>query len=146
MSINDRASWPSPAQNPLIALLKGDDEWIDNQTLAIALDPSNLHRRRSLVRHWPDLDDVLGPETAMRQGDLMVPWKQRGGRGIRRVYSRKALVLIAMRAQTRNAAAFRDWLAGEIAAGRSTPASGPVAKAHDPDGRSALAQQRDSAG
>jgi len=112
---SNRSLWPLVHENPLIALLFGEDEWIDNQMIALALDPTTTAVRPSLLAYWPTLNAELGAETAFRKEGRILSDGHKGGRGIRRVYTKKALILIAMRARTHNADAFRDWLAGNAA-------------------------------
>lgn len=114
MSIYDRSKWPSHEANPLVLMLKRGDQWYSNTEILAGLGYGGANR--SLVSQWPTLLDQIGKtETTVEQLGWMSPAPQaqpRGG-GQERFYSRKALVIIAMRAQTVNAAAFRDWLAEE---------------------------------
>ena len=83
-----------------------------------ALDPSRVRAksRPSLVSYWPTLNAELGTESAYRKHGRVIRDGHKGGRGTRRVYTKKALVLIAMRARTPTADAFRHWLAENAAA------------------------------
>lgn len=111
-SIYDRSRWPTPASNPLIQLFERGDDWFSNSELLIALGYST--RKKSLIAQWPTLAEQLGDtETSVAERGLATPnaARQPRGGGVERYFSRKALVLIAMRAQTINAASFCDWLA-----------------------------------
>lgn len=114
MDIYDRSLWPKPESNPLVQLLQRDEPWIANGELAEALELVSTTRSKSVTGHWKNVVGELGEgETTFRQGDGIAASRQRV-----RCFSKKALILIAMRARTRNAAAFRDWLAGSVAYGR----------------------------
>lgn len=122
MDIYDRSNWPSPDVNPLVLLLRRPDEWFTNMEIQAALAPENADgpKTKSPMGQWPRLRELL------REGDTMMAsrhfmWKsptpeKRTG-GLERLFSRRALVLIAFRAQTVNALAFRDWVADQIAGG-----------------------------
>lgn len=91
---------------PLLDLLYGDQEWLINREVVEALGFVDRSGNHSLAGHWGNIDEILGAETRMiepggrsKQGKLL------------RAYSKKAVVLLAMRSRTANAAAFRDWLA-----------------------------------
>jgi hypothetical protein len=112
MGIYDRSKWPSPEANPLVLMLRRGDHWYSNAEILAALGVGTLNR--SLVSQWPTLLDQIGANetTVQRRGWYEeAPTAQPRGGGQERYYSRKALVIIGMRAQTPNAAAFRDWLA-----------------------------------
>lgn len=111
MSVYDRSKWPLPEDNPLINLLRREADWIANGELAEALGIVNTTGSKSVTGHWKDVVAQLGEgETMFRQGDGVAASRQRV-----RCFSKKALILIAMRARTRNAAAFRDWIATVVA-------------------------------
>jgi prophage antirepressor-like protein len=91
---------------PILALLRGKEEWLVNRDIVDALGFANTRGNHSLSGHWGDIESILGAETKMiepggrsRQGKLL------------RAYSKKAVVLVTLRARTPNAAAFRLWLA-----------------------------------
>lgn len=116
MSIYDRAAWPKRSHNPLIQLFESGSEWFSNTELLRALGYTS--RKKSLISQWPTLAAQLGEdETCVAERGLMIPESRRQPRtgGLERYFSRKAIVLIAMRAQTINAAAFCDWIAEEAA-------------------------------
>ena len=113
MDIYDRRFWPSPAANPLVNLFERDSDWYSNKEIVAALGLSAT-RPKALISQWPTLIDQIGEDnTALAERGLMLPTSERGRRagGLERYYTKKALVLIAMRAQTTTAAAFRDCLA-----------------------------------
>ena len=111
MNIYDRAGWPSPERNPLVQLLLRPEPWMSNGELATALGLVNTTRSKSVTGHWKSVTEELGKEETMfRVGDGVAASRQRV-----RCFSKKALVLTAMRARTINAAAFRDWLASRTA-------------------------------
>lgn len=115
--IYDRSRWPEPAANPLIVLLERDAEWYTNKEVVAALGADGS--RKSIFAQWPSLAQQLGDEhTAIISRGLLVPTAERQGRqgGQERCFSKKALIIIGMRAQTVNAAAFRDWIADGLAA------------------------------
>lgn len=112
MKTHDRAAWPAPADNPLVLLLQRPDEWISNTELAEALEFTPQSRSKAVVGHYKDLDEELGKGETMLQKRI----DPKGQPRLVRLYSKKAMVLICMRARTRNAAAFRDWLAARIVA------------------------------
>ena len=114
MSIYDRSQWPAPEANPLVIMLNRGDEWFSNKELTAALGISG---GRSILAQWPTLIDQIGEqETLVESRYGFLPRGDRGNHGgLARYYSRKAVVLIAMRAQTPVAAAFRDWVGSRIA-------------------------------
>lgn len=117
MTIYDRSKWPAEDHNPLIILFESEADWFSNSEVLAALGYGDT--KRSLISQWPTLAEQLGEgETAIAERGLMVADNRRQprGGGLERYYSRKAVALIAMRAQTVNAAAFCDWLAAETAA------------------------------
>ena len=115
MSIYDRDAWPDPSANPLITILEREGEWISNAELLVALGYSSC--KKSLIAQWPTLAEQLGADTIIAERGLAVPNAERQprGGGRERYFSMKALVLIAMRAQTVNAVAFCDWIAAGAA-------------------------------
>jgi prophage antirepressor-like protein len=91
---------------PILALLRGHEEWLVNRDIVKALGFMDKRGNHSLAGHWGNIDAILGDETKMiepggriRQGKLL------------RAYSKKGVILVTLRARTPNAAAFRDWLA-----------------------------------
>lgn len=67
---------------------------------------------------WPRLREMVGEgETIVQARGVRYasPSPHLANQGGERLFSRKALVIICLRAQTPNAAAFRDWLASRIA-------------------------------
>jgi prophage antirepressor-like protein len=107
---------------PLKRLLLGSDRWIADRELAVALDPHLATKRKSLVVQFPRVVDLLGSEDlSFRKGGLESPAERHGGKGNCRLYSKKALVLLAMHARTPNAEAFRSWLAEEAVAALHRP-------------------------
>lgn len=117
MSIYDRSQWPAPASNPLILMFERGDEWYSSSEINACIDPARADAKRSLISNWPTLRLQIGEEdTVLRGRDWILKSAAPQGRtgGLERYYSRKAVILIAMRAQSVNAAAFRDWLAEGI--------------------------------
>lgn len=116
MSIYDRSTWPDHTENPLILLFENNQEWYTNAEIMAALGYTD--QKRSLISQWPTLAEQIGEEhTGTISRGLMVPDadRQRRGGGTERYFTRKAFVLIAMRAQTVNAAAFCDYVAEDFA-------------------------------
>ena len=116
MSIYDRSTWPAPRENPLIQLFEQDKEWYTNAEILEALGYGDT--KRSLISSWPTLAAQIGDDhTAITTRGLLLGGADRHPRsgGVERCFTRKALILIAMRAQTVNAAAFCDWLAADFA-------------------------------
>lgn len=112
MSIYDRAAWPSPEANPIILLLTRGDAWFSNREILASLGYNDS--KKSLVSQWPTLIEQIGEaETVIERLGWMTPANepQPQGGGQERYFSAKAVAIIAMRAQTANAAAFRDWAA-----------------------------------
>lgn len=117
VTIYDRSKWPNANNNPLIMLFEREGDWFSNTELLAALGYSSA--KKSLIAQWPTLAQQLGDgDTAIAERGLLLgdSRRQPRGGGVERYFSRKALVLIAMRAQTVNAAAFCDWLAEEMSA------------------------------
>jgi prophage antirepressor-like protein len=116
--IYDRSKWPPADQNPLVLLLERGDEWYTNRELVLAL---GLTPNRAMISTGnPTFIRALGEgDTAVvSRGGYVYSDAIRAahsGRGNNRLFSRRALVLAAMRTNTVNAAAFRDWLATSIA-------------------------------
>ena len=116
--IYDRSAWPPPESNPLVQMFERGDDWYSNKELNTALQPGSERQRRSVVSNWPTLRNQLADEDSMvsdRHFSQSTVVPQGGTGGLSRYWSRKALIIIAMRAQTINAAAFRDWLAHRLA-------------------------------
>ena len=114
--IYDRSRWPSPESNPLVILLQRGDEWYSNKEIVAAL---GLAPKRALISTTADkFSRELGPDDTALSGKWgIIPSGKvnAANSGSLRVFSRRALVLAAMRTNTVNAAAFRDWLATEAA-------------------------------
>lgn len=113
--IYDRSSWPSPADNPLVQMLERDEAWYSNEEIVTAL---GLTKGRALISNGTIFKRQLAQgDTAMVSRGWTIPTESinRSHGGQRRVFSRRALVLAAMRTDTRNAAAFRDWIATRVA-------------------------------
>lgn len=115
MSIYDRSTWPAPAANPMVILFERGDAWYSNAEILAAL---GYPPKRSLISQWPTLLEQIGEDgTAIAARGWLAPGegRQPQGGGQERLYSRKALVFIAMRAQTSIAASFCDYLAEDLA-------------------------------
>lgn len=115
MDIYDRAAWPSPESNPLVVMLKRGDEWYSNEEIVTAL---GLSAKRALLSEGTIFKkQIRDDDAAVVSRDWLRPVKAvtRSNGGTMRVFSRRALVLAAMRTETINAAAFRDWLATRAA-------------------------------
>jgi prophage antirepressor-like protein len=115
MSIYDRKAWPSPENNPLVIMLERGEEWFSNAEIVAALgSPPG----KSILAQWPTLAEQIGEDhTGIVARGFITPTTERRAShgGQERVFSKKALVIIAMRAQTANAAAFRDCVAERLA-------------------------------
>lgn len=114
-NIYDQAKWPPPENNPLIQLLRSGEEWFSNEQVAIAL---GLSPRRSLVCNQTTLVRQLREEdTAIESRSWLIPTKSISAShgGTVRLLSRRGVILAAIRVNTVNAAAFRDWLADQVA-------------------------------
>ena len=114
--IHDRANWPSPVSNPLIILFERDADWFSNTEIVAALG-WRKGRSRSIVGQWPTLLEQLDPNDTIvtsRYSSVSDGQKAPQAGGQERYFTKKALALIAMRAQTVNAAAWRDWLASDL--------------------------------
>lgn len=110
MDIYDRAGWPPPDENPILKLLQSGEDWIENVDVVVAIKGPDASPNQLPVGETVDAVGDLGEETRLIERESV-----NGRRGLRiRVYSKKGLVLIAMRARTLNAAAFRDWLADRM--------------------------------
>jgi len=112
--IFDRSKWPPAEENPLVRLFNSGDDWFSNKALAEALQLVNTTRSKSVVGHYKNLLEEIGPENTKLERPSFQGHDM--GREMR-LYSRKAFILIAMRSRTRNARAFCDWLAQRIADG-----------------------------
>lgn len=117
--INDRSKWPSPEANPLVQLLLRRDYWYTNKEINLALDPNRPKKPSGApMADLKQVMKIIGEGHSMirtARGSWRVtdaPAMKHGG--IERVYSREALVLIGMRANTVNAAAFRAWLSSRV--------------------------------
>lgn len=116
--INDRSVWPDPEDNPIVQMLARGDEWYSNLEVISAL---GLNEGRALI-------SSLAPafQRSLAEGDtmatvrgMMLPVAQENrshsGRGNAHFFNRRAVILAAMRTNTVNGAAFRDWMATEMA-------------------------------
>lgn len=92
---------------PILALLRGADDWLLNRDILPALGLTSKRGNHSITGHWRgNIDDIFGTETRMIEP---VGYSKQGR--LLRAYSKKALVIMALRARTPNAAAFKLWLA-----------------------------------
>lgn len=115
MDIYDRAGWPPPEQNPLVQLLRSGEEWFSNEQVAVAL---GLSAKRALVCNQTTLVRQLrDDDTAIESRSWLIPTKSISAShgGTLRLLSRRGVILAGMRTNTVNAAAFRDWLADQVA-------------------------------
>lgn len=112
MSIYDRAGWPPPEHNPLVMIVKRGEALVPQRELLFAL---GMSRTTTLLAAWPTLAEQLGDgQTYIESKHYLTPDTKRTG-GLERYYTQKAVIIAGMRAQTSNAAAFRDWLATRTA-------------------------------
>lgn len=114
MSIYDRTQWPKPEENPLILMIHRDDEWFSNEEVVAAL---GLSEGRALLSNQTAFVQALtDDDTGIVGRDWLTPTRNvsRAHGGAMRVFNRRAVVLVAMRTNTINAAAFRDWMADQI--------------------------------
>lgn len=103
------------AASELITLLRGNDQWITNQALAVALGfLGNNRQNKSVAAHWPDMHEVLGPDDTKLV-------KCVGFRQKMRVFSKRGAVLAIMRSRTDNARACQYWLATTVVTAISLP-------------------------
>lgn len=94
-------------------MVERDAEWFSNGEIIAALGGKG-GRHKSILAQWPTLAEQIGEEHTgiVARGTINLTTERRPSHGGQeRVFSKKALILIGMRAQTANAAAFRDWLA-----------------------------------
>jgi len=114
--IYDRSQWPTPASNPLVLLLQRGDEWYSNKEIVTAL---GLSAKRALISSSADRfsREITSEDTLVSRRNVSIATSRVSSAhaGSTRMFSRRALVLAAMRTDTVNAAAFRDWLASEAA-------------------------------
>lgn len=108
MSIYDRSKWPPPEENPILVLLRRDQEWFENRDVVEAFKDEGQVTNQMPVGPTTLYLETLGIETKV---DMC------GKRVWRRWYTKKGIVLMAMRARTLKAQAFRDWMAAQIAGG-----------------------------
>lgn len=92
----------------LIALLRRPGQWSKNSEIIKAIGWHNNRGNKSVTGHWKDLDEWLGPEDTM-----LAPNDGSTGHLVRH-YSKRAVVLIGMRASTANGKAFRRWVADRV--------------------------------
>lgn len=114
--IYDRSRWPAADCNPLVVMLERNDLWYTNTEMVRALGVESS-RPKALISQWPTLLQQIGEDhTALVSRGWITPTGERGKQagGQERCFSREALVVIGMRAQTPNAAAFRDWIAEDL--------------------------------
>lgn len=117
--IYDRTWWPSPSENPIIRLLEADQDWFTNQEVVAAL---GLGEGRALLSNGlPTFARMLseGDTAVTVRGQSHISSRMNAansGRGNARLFNRRAVVLAAMRTNTPAAAAYRDWLASQVAA------------------------------
>ena len=95
------------SDNPLISLMLDGRAWVPNGELASALGLVNTTRSKSVVGHWKSVIEDLGEETRLGRPDES-GWRR--GREMR-LFSKKAVALVAMRARTATADGFRQWAA-----------------------------------
>lgn len=114
--IHDRSRWPEPQSNPILLLLLRGDEWYSNREVVAAL---GLSPKRALLSHSAARfsREITPEDTAVsgRLGVIQTSTISPAHAGTQRLFSRRAIVLAAIRTDTANAAAFRDWLATQIA-------------------------------
>lgn len=116
MDIYDRSNWPNHDANPLVIMLRRGDEWYSNEEIVAAL---GLTERRALMSNQTSFARTLvdGDSALVGRRRLTPSLRISNAHGgSQRVFSRRAVILAAMRTNTVNAAAFRDWLAGYVAA------------------------------
>ncbi len=114
MDIYDRSIWPSPDRNPLVRMLESGDEWFTNEQIVLAL---GLAQGRALMSKGTIFQKQIaeGDAAIVSRGWLTPGTKiSRSNGGSLRVFNRRALVMAAMRTDTVNAAAFRDWMASRL--------------------------------
>ena len=118
MDIYDRTLWPAVDQNPLILLLARGDDWYPNVEVVKALGLSEsralLSKGTIFSRQIRDDDKAVGKRIGTDVGSD-ISTANRGG--TQRLLSRRAVVMAAMRTDTVNAAAARDWIASFVADG-----------------------------
>lgn len=114
--IHDRSRWPTPQSNPILQLLLRGDDWYSNKEVvaALGLSPKRALLSNSAARFSRE---ITREDTAVRGrlGVIHTATISPAHAGSERLFSRRALVLAAIRTDTVNAAAFRDWLATQIA-------------------------------
>lgn len=118
--IYDRSKWPTPEANPLVQLLLRGDEWYTNREINAAFDPARADKPNGApMANLAQVMRVIGDGHSMLRrpfGQMMVTKANaRAHGGTERFYSREALIMLGMRANTINAAAFRAWLASRVA-------------------------------
>lgn len=116
--IYDRATWPPPESNPLVLMLRREEEWYTSREVNVALQPGRVKPKGSPMASINQVLRIIGEDESIissRLGQTTTTGSVRSVGGHERFFSRKAVVLIAMRASTSNAAAFRDWLATYVA-------------------------------
>jgi prophage antirepressor-like protein len=115
--IYDKSKWPT-AGGGLRLMLLSDQEWFTNEELVTYL---GLSTTRALIsQSGPTFRRSLADgDTAVMVRGQIIPTSSvnpaHSGRGNVRLFSRRAVVLAAMRTNTVEAAAFRDWLATFVA-------------------------------
>lgn len=112
--IYDRSAWPSPEENPLVLLVKCKEEWFPNEQVVAAL---GLAPGRALLSNGTVFKrQIRDEDAAIVSRGWLVPSKNvnRSNSGQMRLLSRRAVIIAAMRTETVNAAAFRDWMADRL--------------------------------
>lgn len=113
--IYDRSKWPASDDNPLVLMLKRSDQWYSNEEIVSSL---GLSKTRSLLSQETAFkDQIRESDTGIEDGDGIILTNRIASShsGKRRMFNRRALVIACMRTNTVNAAAFRDWMATQIA-------------------------------
>lgn len=119
--IYDRSKWPPPEANPLVLLVLRGDQWFTNKEINAALDPGRADGkpRGAPMANLKQTMKVIGEGHSAiwtsRQAWMLTNAPAVNHGGVERVYTLEALILLAMRANTVNAAAFRAWLANKVA-------------------------------
>ena len=112
--IYDRALWPTPDANPLVKLMRRGDVWFSNFEVvtALGLSPSRALMATGTIfsRQIDTLDSAVMSRSYLTPGVGV----NRSNGGSVRMFNRRAVVIAAMRTETINAAAFRDWMANLV--------------------------------
>ena len=117
--IYDRSKWPPPDLNPLVNLIRQNEEYYSNYQVNVALDPARADQRsRAPLSSWPNLQRMLDTDdtiVAVAGTFYQSPAPLRANQGAQRWWSRRAVIEIALQARTINAVAFRHWLTSMVA-------------------------------